>query len=100
VRVDFEAQVWRWDARRADSWAFVSLPDDASKEIRELADGPPRGFGSVRVRVSIGASTWTTSVFPDAKRKCYVLPLKRSVRKAEDLEVGDVARVSVELIDL
>jgi hypothetical protein len=29
-----------------------------------------------------------------------VLPLKRSVRKAEDLEVGDVARVSVELIDL
>jgi hypothetical protein len=99
VIVVFEAEVWRWDARRADSWAFVSLPADASEEIRELADGPPRGFGSLRVRVTIGGSTWTTSIFPDAKRNCYVLPLKHAIRKAEDLEVGDVARVTAELID-
>jgi hypothetical protein len=39
----------RWDARRADSWTFVSLPVDASEEIRDLTVGSRRGFGSLRV---------------------------------------------------
>src|SRR2546429_4747468 len=65
VIVDFEAELWIWDARRAESWTFVSLPIEAAEEIRDRAAGPPRGFGSVRVRVTVGASTWTTSIFPD-----------------------------------
>lgn len=97
--VDFEAQLWVWDARRADSWTFVSLPADASEEIRELAAGPRRGFGSVRVRVTVGGSTWQTSIFPDSGRGCYVLPIKRAVRRAEALDEGDVVAVSVDLID-
>jgi hypothetical protein len=94
----FEAELWIWDARRADSWTFVSLPAELSQEIRELADGPRRGFGSQRVRVTLGASTWATSVFPDSGRNCYVLPVKRAVRKAEDLNPGDIATLTVELI--
>lgn len=97
--VDFDAELWVWDARRGDSWVFVSLPEEASADIRELADGPRRGFGSVRVRATVGGSTWTTSIFPD-KARGYVLPLKRPVRAAEGLDVGDVATVSVELLDL
>ncbi|HEX6336929.1 MAG TPA: DUF1905 domain-containing protein [Jiangellaceae bacterium] len=96
----FDAELWLWDARRADSWTFVSVPDAASEDIRELADGPPRGFGSLRVRVTIGATTWTTSIFPDSVRGSYVLPIKRAVRKAEGLDVGDIATVTLELIDL
>jgi hypothetical protein len=99
VVVKFDAELWIWDARRNDSWTFVSLPADASEEIRDLADGPRRGFGSVRVRVTIGASTWTTSIFPDSARGTYVLPVKRAVREAEALEVGDVATVTVDIID-
>jgi hypothetical protein len=53
----------------------------------------------VRVRATVGGSTWTTSIFPD-KARGYVLPLKRPVRAAEGLDVGDVATVSVELLDL
>lgn len=98
--VVFDAELWRWDARRADSWIFVSLPAEASEEIRDLAAGPRRGFGSLRVRVTVGDSTWTTSIFPDSVRGGYVLPIKRAVRKAEDLDVGDFAPVTVELIDL
>jgi hypothetical protein len=100
MRVEFSAELWQWDARRGDSWTFVSLPVDASEEIRELADGPRRGFGSLRVRVTLGGSRWTTSIFPDSTRNCYVLPVKRKVREAEDLETGDTASVTVELIDL
>ena len=99
VIVAFEAELWIWDARREDSWTFVSLPADASEEIRDLAGGRRRGFGSVRVRVTIGGSSWLTSIFPDAGRKAYVLPIKRAVRKAERLEAGDLATVTVELID-
>jgi hypothetical protein len=38
--------------------------------------------------------------FPDSVRGCYALPIKRAVRSAEDLAVGDIATVTVELIDL
>lgn len=96
--VDFEAELWLWDARRNESWTFVSLPVEVSDEIRDLAAGPRRGFGAVRVRVVLGASVWSTSIFPDAGRGCYVLPVKRSVREAEQLAVGDVAKVSVEVV--
>jgi hypothetical protein len=97
--VVFDAELWIWDARRTESWTFVSLPAEASEEIRELAGGPRRGFGSVRVRVTVGGTTWTTSIFPDGARGSYVLPIKRAVRKAEGLDAGDVATVTLELID-
>ena len=98
--VEFEAELWIWDARRDDSWVFVSLPADASEEIRDrTAGGPRRGFGSVRVRARIGGTSWTTSIFPDGARKAYVLPVKRAVRRAESLAEGDTAVVSVEVLD-
>jgi hypothetical protein len=97
VRVIFDAELWLWDARRADAWVFVGLPADESEEIRDLAGGLRRGFGSLRVRATIGSSAWTTSIFPG--RAGYVLPVKRSIRVAEALDVGDTATVTVELID-
>jgi hypothetical protein len=97
VVVVFEAKLWRWDARRADTWTFVSLPADASEEIRERAGASRRGFGSVRVRVTVGGSTWATSIFPDSASGNYVLPVKRPVREAEGIDVGDTATVTVEV---
>lgn len=96
----FDAELWVWDARREESWTFVSLPIEASEDIRHLAGGQRRGFGSVRVRVTVGNSTWTTSIFPDSRRNSYVLPVKRAIRAAEALDAGDTATVTVELIDL
>jgi hypothetical protein len=98
VKVVFNAELWLWDARQTETWTFVSLPASESEEIRDLAGGLRRGFGSVRVRATIGNSTWTTSIFP-ASQAGYVLPVKRPVRVAESLDVGDMATVTVELID-
>lgn len=98
VQVAFDAELWLWDARRADTWTFVSLPASHSEEIRDLAGGLRRGFGSVRVRATIGSSTWATSIFPGS-RAGYMLPVKRPVRIAEALDIGDMATVTVELID-
>ena len=97
--VEFEAELWLWQARRPESWTFVSLPADVSEEIRELTGGQARGFGSVRVRVTVGGSVWTTSIFPGSGQAAYVLPVKRAVRKAEALDTGDTVSVTVELVD-
>ncbi|MBU2664315.1 DUF1905 domain-containing protein [Actinoplanes bogorensis] len=96
--VDFEAKLWIWDARKGESWTFVTLPAEESEVIRELTAGTRRGFGAVRVKVSVGTSHWQTSIFPGGEG--YVLPVKRAVRVAQKLEAGDVASVSVEVLGL
>ncbi|MDP9795187.1 hypothetical protein J2S43_003699 [Catenuloplanes nepalensis] len=95
--VEFEAPLWEWDARQ-ESWTFVSLPEDASEDIRHLTDGLRRGFGAVKVRAVIGRSEWSTSIFPDSKRGAYVLPVKRAVREKNGLATGDVTAVTVEIL--
>ncbi|WP_018634792.1 DUF1905 domain-containing protein [Parafrankia elaeagni] len=96
----FEGELWLWNARRVDTWTFVSLPTEVSAEIRDRAGGASRGFGSLRVRVTVGGTTWATSIFPGSEGGSYVLPVKRAVRRAEELEVGDAMAVTVELVDI
>lgn len=93
----FDAELWSPE-ESMEAWVFASVPADVSDDVRALG-GPARGFGSVRVEVTVGGSTWRTSVFPDAKRGCFVLPVKKSVRRAEDLEVGDTARVGLQVLE-
>lgn len=98
-RVEFEAELWLWSAKEGDSWVFVTVPEDVSDEIRDTA-GPPRGFGSVRVEVTVGATTWRTSVFPNGKEPgCFALPVKKAVRRSEDLDVGDTTVVRLRALE-
>lgn len=96
---EFDATLWRWDARRADTWTFVSLPTDLADDILDLSAPVQRGFGSVRVDVTIGATSWRTSIFPGSSGT-YVLPIKKAVRTAESLDTGDPARVRITLVDV
>lgn len=92
----FDAEVWEHSPDEPGSWHFLTVPGDVSDDVR-VEVGPPEGFGSVRVVVTIGASTWRTSLFPDSKLGCYVLPLKKAVRRAEGLRAGDTCRVVLDL---
>jgi hypothetical protein len=47
----------------------------------------------VPVEVSIGRTRWRTSLFP--KDGGYVLPLRDSVRRREDVELGDLVGVQL-----
>jgi hypothetical protein len=79
----------------------MSVPAEVSEEIRDLASRElRRGFGSLRVRATIGGTQWKTSIFPDTPRNCYRLGIKTAVRKTERLQVGDSASVTIELIDV
>ena len=96
---EFSAELWIWEARKEDGWTFLSVPPEESEEIRAYAASQPRaGFGSVRVSVTIGSSTWQTSVFPNEDGS-YALPIKRSVRRAEDIEAGDVVTVHLRTVE-
>lgn len=101
MQIAFEAEVWRWDARRED-WFFVSVPETFSEDIAEII-AIPRGFGSVRVQATIGSTTWRTSIFPSvdpiSSGKAYVLPLKRAVREAEALEPSCECAVTLQILD-
>lgn len=95
MRRRFTAPLWQWQAK--DGWFFVTLPAEVADDIADL-DRAPSGFGSVRVRVTVGGSTWETSVFPDTKRGSYVLPVKKAVRTAESLATGDELDVHLEVL--
>ncbi len=96
-RFAFTAELERWQARTDSAWFFVFLPEDVSDEIAALPL-PPAGWGSVKVRARIGAQTWDTSVFPDAARGAYSLPVKKAVRMREGLEEGVPVAVEVEIL--
>lgn len=94
--VEFEAELWEYPGNAA--WHFVTLPTDLADDVADHApDGP--GFGSVRVRVRVGATEWATSLFPDSRSASYLLPVKRPVRDAEGLAPGDRVAVSLRIAD-
>lgn len=71
------------------NWHFAGVDGDAAKELRETYGKSSRGFGSLPVDVVLGKTVWETSIFWDSRSKGYILPLKASVRKAEDVFAED-----------
>ncbi|MGM7677347.1 DUF1905 domain-containing protein [Microbacterium sp. A94] len=96
MQIEFDSPVTRWE-KRVEAWYFATLPEELSRELRELP-APPRGFGSLRVQVRIGTSTWRTSIF--FSEGAFVLPLKKAIRDAQQIEEGDTLMVHLDIIDL
>ncbi len=101
-RFTFTAPLWRWTARRESddtgAWCFVTLPPDVVDEVRQRS-AEPRGFGSVRVHVEVGETTWDTSVFPDSASDGFVLPVKKAVRTAAGVGEGDELTLTLSVRD-
>ena len=92
MNVEFSGEIWYW--RGPAPFFFVTVPEEQSRKLKEIAGFVTYGWGMIPVRVWIGKTEWKTAMFP--KDGCYVLPLKDAVRKAESLEEG--ATVSVRLV--
>ncbi len=91
---EFKAEVWLWKAKAA--WHFITIPPKLSADIKGFDEGPRKGFGSVPVKVTIGSTTWKTSIFPE-KKGTFVLPLKAAIRKKEGITEGDTVQVQIAL---
>ena len=98
------AKLWLWQSDKAPaSWHFLTIECEAAEAIHDLAlmrrleSGRRRGWGAMKVHVTIGETCWNTSIFPDKGSGGWLLPIKAAVRKAEELVVGDQIQVSVTL---
>ena len=86
----FGGEVIEW--RGPAPYFFVPMSESDSAELKEEARSLIY-WGQVPVRAVIGATAFTTALFPKDGR--YLVPLKDAVRKAEGLSVGDVVTVSL-----
>lgn len=93
---EFSAPLVRWELNRA-SYHIVMLPEGISDDIAALPL-PPAGFGSVKVVATVGAQTWSTSVFPSSEHGVYWMPVKKLIMKHEGLEEGSPVAVSLEIV--
>lgn len=89
------AKVWLYPG--AAAWHFVSIPKTQTTKIKKQFEGLTRGWGSLPVRVTIGKTTWKTSIFPDGKEGVFMLPLKADVRKKENIKPGQTISFSLEI---
>jgi len=92
-----KAKVWLYSHNQA-SWHFVSIPKKESEYISERFESAKRGFGSIKVTVTVKDISWETSIFPDSKKSgTYFLPLKADVRKKAHITEGDTISFTIEI---
>jgi len=87
-----EGELWRYNSEKA-AWFFITINKALSEDIKALCERGS-GWGQVKVEVTIGQTTWLTSIFPE-KKGTFLLPVKASVRKAENIKEGDLVKVTL-----
>jgi len=93
MNIQFNSKIWFW--RGPAPWFFVTVPAEQSEELNVISGLVTYGWGMIPVHVRIGETEYETSLWP--KDGGYIVPIKVSVRKAENLEVGDSVTVRLEV---
>jgi hypothetical protein len=91
--IEFSGPIFQW--RGPSPYYYVAVPAAPSQAIKAIANFVTYGWGVIPVRVAIGRTEWTTSLFPKDGR--YLVPLKDKVRKAEKLADGDTVSIRLHL---
>ena len=71
-------------------WHYIPIPENCVPKVR------PGGWGSIKVTVTIGKTTWKTSLLP-MKGGQYFLPLKKQVLNQENLKSGNTVQADYTL---
>lgn len=93
MNFDFDGTIWFW--RGPSPYYFVTMPTEQGSDLKAISSFVTYGWGVIPVHVRIGKTEWKTSLFP--KDGSYLVPIKASVRKAENLEEGDTVTVQLEV---
>ena len=93
MNIEFKGKIWYW--RGPSPYYFVTVPAKPCRDLKVISGLVTYGWGMIPVTVRIGKTEWKTSLFPKEGR--YIVPLKDSIRKAEDLEQGDKVAVRLEV---
>ncbi|MEW5829779.1 MAG: DUF1905 domain-containing protein [Chloroflexota bacterium] len=93
MQIEFTGKILFW--RGPAPWFFVAMPEKQSRDLKAISGLVTYGWGVIPVQARIGKTEFTTSLFPKDGR--YLVPIKVSVRKAENLEEGDDVTVRLEV---
>ena len=91
MNITFRNKIWYW--KGPSPFYFVTVPAEQSQELKTIVSAVTYGWGMVPVTAQLGKTTWKTSLFP--KDGGYIVPLKDSVRKAEQIGEGDEVTISL-----
>jgi hypothetical protein len=89
--IEFEGNVWYW--RGPAPYYFVTVPKEPSEAMEAISTEVSYGWGMIPVVARVGETEWKTSLFP--KDGQYIVPLKDSVRQAEEINEGDTIRIKL-----
>ena len=84
---------WRGPA----PYHFVALPEPERVRLQAVASRVTYGWGCIPATVTLGATTFTTSIFP--KDGGFLVPVKTAARRAEGVELGDEVALVVVVED-
>jgi len=93
MNLEFDGSIIFW--RGPAPFYFVPVPAEQSEALKAISEFVTYGWGVIPVQAHIGQTGWKTSLFP--KDGLYLVPVKASVRKAENLEQGDMVTVRLEV---
>jgi len=91
--IEFNGEIWFW--RCPAPWFYITVPEEQSRDLKTISGFVTYGWGMIPVNVRIGKTEWKTSLFPKDGR--YIVPIKASVREAENLAAGDHVTVRLEV---
>ncbi len=83
--IEFSGEIWFWHGPAP--WFFVTVPEEPSRDLRAILGLVTYGWGMIPVTARIGNTEWRTAMFPKDGR--YIVPIKASVRRKEQLELDD-----------
>lgn len=91
--LELSGEVVEW--RGPAPYHFVVVPPEQCELIADLAGAVTYGWGMIPVRIRVGETTSTTSLWP--RDGGYVAPLKDALRKPEGIGLGDVVTVHLQI---
>ena len=89
----FSGKIFYW--RGPSPFYFVTVPEEQSQAIKSVSKTVTYGWGVIPVNVTIGKTTFYTALFP--KDGLYLVPIKASVRKQENLDLEDEITLRLEI---
>lgn len=92
--LEFTGEIFYW--RGPAPFFFVAIPEEQSAKIKAISSMVTYGWGVIPVTARIGETEFKTALFP--KEGKYLLPIKATVRKDEELEVGENVKVWLEIV--